>query len=480
MRWSVIAAILIIGLGIRYAYLDERTMDYTAFLSRWYDTIADNGGFSALKDKFADYNYPYLYLIAVLTYLHIPSLVGIKAISIVFDLVLAFFAYRIVGLRTARFSVRAAALGVVFLLPSVIANSAWWGQADGIYSAFALGGIYFLLRARRDVISSRASRIDSLWACVFFGIALGFKLQAVFVFPVLLWLLLRRRLPWYALLAIPAVYLALDIPALAVGADWKTVLSVYLDQTDSYKKLTLGAANLYQLLPISGDVTWLAYAGIATAAGLIAAFLAWSLWKRPPVTPASILVVATASAVVVPFLLPAMHDRYFYTAEVLSVVMAFYLPLRFILIPLLVQAAAIGVYHSSLSGDQGQGFGGGGRGGPGSGGTGSGSGRPGGMGSGGGAPSGTPGGGGPSGGNGGRPGGGGGGAPSGGPGGGGSGGYTSGRGDAMLSAYAACMAAAAVGLLYAVVDTLRRAWPSGAHRFSRPVIATTRSGRRSR
>ena len=49
-----------------------------------------------------------------------------------------------------------------------------------------------------------------------------------------------------------------------------------------------------------------------------------------------------------------MHDRYFYTAEILSVVLAFYLPLRFVLIPILIQAAAIGVYHASLTGDQGQ------------------------------------------------------------------------------------------------------------------------------
>ncbi|MGV9711294.1 hypothetical protein ACWDTI_11590 [Gordonia sp. NPDC003424] len=448
IRWLVLAAMVVAAIAVRAHFLHFETMDYQAFLSRWYATL-DTQGFGAFRERFADYNYPYLYLIWVLTALNIPALVGIKALSIVFDLVLGFFAYRIVALRTDRFWLRALAFGIVVFLPSVIANSAYWGQADAIYSAFALGGIYFLLRAQRDRLVP-----NSVWACVFFGVAIAFKLQAIFVFPVLLWLLLRRRLPWYSLLAIPLVYLLLDLPAVLAGASWSTALSVYLDQTDSYKQLTLGAANLYQLIPIEGDATWLAHLGIAAAAAVILAFLAWSVWRKPAVTPTSILVVATASSMIVPFLLPAMHDRYFYTAEILTVVMAFYLPLRFVLIPILVQAAAIGVYHSSLSGDQGQGFGGpgaGGRaaGGPGAGGQGAGpAGTPGGTGFGGESRHGGP----PA------QAGGGGGRPAGGghPGGGSSGGYTSGRGDTALTIYASMMGLAVLGIVYAVVDTFRR------------------------
>lgn len=453
----MLATIVVVALGVRWYFLDRQTMDYEAFLSRWYDTL-DTQGFGAFREKFADYNYPYLYLIWLLTVLKVPSLIGIKALSVAFDFVLAFFAYRIVALRTDRFWLRAFAFGLVVLLPSVIANSAYWGQADAIYSALALGGVYFLLRAqvggpRRGEPGHRVFAWNSVIACVFFGLSLGFKLQAVFVFPLLAWLLVRRRLPWCALLAIPAVYLLLDIPAVLAGASWSTALSVYLDQTDSYKQLTLGAANLYQLIPISGDATWLAHLGIGLAGAVIAAFLGWSAWKRPAVTPASILVVATATAVIVPFLLPNMHDRYFYLAEVLSVVAAFYLPLWFVAVPVLIQASAIGVYHSSLAGDQGHGFGGGmggsrgapgatGRGGPAGGWSGHGpAGGPGGHD----APPGAVGGAGAH------------GAGGHGAGGSGTGGYSSGRGDSALTVYASFMAAAALGVVYAVVDTLRRA-----------------------
>ncbi|MCH5642810.1 hypothetical protein [Gordonia sp. ABSL49_1] len=441
IRWTVIGAVVVIALGVRIRFLDVETLDYRAFLSRWYDTL-DSQGFSAFASRFADYNYPYLYLIYGLTVAGISPLVGIKAVSIVFDFVLALFAYRIVGLRTDRFWLRALAFGVVALLPSVIANSAYWGQADAIYSALALGGVYFLLRAQMKGITHSAYVGNSVWACVFFGLSLSFKLQAVFVLPVLAWLLIRRRIPWYTLLAIPAVFVALVMPAVLAGAPWSEALSVYLDQTDSYKQLTLGAANLYQLIPIAGDATWLAHLGIALAATVILAFLAWSVWKRPAVTPTSILVVTTASAVIVPFLLPAMHDRYFYTAEVLTVVAAFYLPLWFVLVPILVQASAIGVYHSSLTGDQGQMMGGPGRG-SGTAPDGNGPGRgPGGFGGGGGNAGGGRGGG---------PGSGGGPGPRG-----GSDGYTSGRGDGALAVYASMMGLAVLGVVSAVLSVFRR------------------------
>ena len=71
-------------------------------------------------------------------------------------------------------------------------NSAAWGQCDSIYAAFCLGSLYFLLRGR------------TWWACVFFGLALSFKLQAIFFLPALLIVLVVNRQRLLALLAVPA------------------------------------------------------------------------------------------------------------------------------------------------------------------------------------------------------------------------------------------------------------------------------------
>ncbi|MGU3291971.1 glycosyltransferase 87 family protein [Williamsia sp. M5A3_1d] len=413
VRAGVIVVIAAAAVGLRLVFLDHRSLDFTAFLDRWYTHIADNGGFAAFSESFADYNYPYLYLIAILTYLHIPALVGIKGISIAFDVLLAFFAYRIVGLRYASFWPRALVFGLVLFLPTVVANSSYWGQADSIYSAFAVGGVYFLLRRR------------AWWACVFIGLALAFKLQAVFLLPVVAFLVVRRFIPWRSLVAIPAVMLAFDIPPLLVGAPIGDVLGVYVHQTGSYKQLTLGAPNLYQWITLGGNVTWVAYAGIGVVCLLTAAAMVFALRRKPTLDDTAILLAVTTTAVVVPFLLPAMHERYFYLAEVLTVIVAFYLPMRYWIIPALVQIASFGGYYDSLTGDQ-AGGGGGGR--PGGGprpGAEMGAGRP--------------------------PGGGGmGGSRSGGD------GYTSGQGDMSLQIYAGVMAMAVLTLVATTVAHLRR------------------------
>ena len=440
IRIGVLVVIAAAALGLRLMFLDNRSLDFTAFLDRWYDHIRDDGGFSAFKESFADYNYPYLYLIAILTYLHIPALIGIKGISIAFDFVLAAFAYRIVGIRCRAFWVRALAFGLILFLPTVVANSSYWGQADGIYSAFAVGGVYFLLRRRPWL------------ACIFIGLALSFKLQAIFLIPVVAFLVLRRHIPWRSLLAIPAVMLVLDIPPLLVGAPISEVLSVYVSQTGSYKQLTLGAPNLYQWISLGGNVSWIAYAGIGVVCVLTVAALLYALRRKPVLDDTMILLAVTTSALVVPFFLPAMHERYFYMAEVLTVIVAFYLPMRYWIIPLLVQIASFGGYLDSLTGDQAGGGGGRGFGGA----PGQGGGRP------------TGGQGGP-----GMPRGGQGGVGQGGVGQGGGGmggsrgnssGYTSGQGDTSLQVYAGIMALAVLSLASTTLLYFRRAREVIRHR----------------
>ncbi|MDX6314702.1 MAG: hypothetical protein QOF44_4166, partial [Streptomyces sp.] len=305
------------------------------------------------------------------TYLPVPALVGVKAISIAFDLLLAFFVHRIVAQRYGRHSWQPiAAAAVVLFLPTVATNSGWWAQADSIYSSLAVGGFYFVVRRR------------PWWACVFFGLAVSVKLQAIFIFPLLLVLALCRWLPWRSLLAIPAVYLALDAPALLVGASPSDLLTIYARQTDSYQSLTLGAPNIYQFVTATDGSGTLRKAGIVLTALVLLALTAWVVlrrtgqkplrigWRRPELTQNRLVLLAAASVIVVPYLLPSMHERYFYLADVFSVLAAFHLPRRLWYVPVLVQTASFGAYWQYLStqGDMGSGGAFSGGGGPGAGG----------------------------------------------------------------------------------------------------------------
>jgi Gpi18-like mannosyltransferase len=61
------------------------------------------------------------------------------------------------------------------------------------------------------------------------------------------------------------------------------------------------------------------------------------------------VLLATMFVVLAPFFLPSMHERYFYLADVLSVVVAFHHPRRLWPVPLLVQFASAFSYVPFLS-----------------------------------------------------------------------------------------------------------------------------------
>jgi Gpi18-like mannosyltransferase len=173
LAYSAIGVLFVLALVLRVSLFHVETSDYTVFVSQWYDFIQSHGGFAALKYNFSNYNVPYLYLLALTTYLPISKLIAIKTLSVVFDGVLGLFTYLILSLRYKHsYAAIAGALVVVFA-PTIFINSAAWGQCDAIYTAFCLGSLYFLLKER------------PAWACVFFALALSFKLQAIFLFAYL-------------------------------------------------------------------------------------------------------------------------------------------------------------------------------------------------------------------------------------------------------------------------------------------------------
>jgi len=78
---SIICAVI-----IRLICVPNRSSDYTSFLAPWYDFIANNGGFSALKHGFADYTPPYLYWIVFAATLlsGLPKIFSIKLFDFIF------------------------------------------------------------------------------------------------------------------------------------------------------------------------------------------------------------------------------------------------------------------------------------------------------------------------------------------------------------------------------------------------------------
>lgn len=295
------------ALAVRFVFYPYPSADYVNYLSPWFDQLQQAGGFAAIGEPIGDYMVSYIYILAALTYLPVSSLVSIKAVSTLADIALAVYGM-LLAARVTRSEVRARAVyaGLLFL-PTILLNSSAWGQCDSIYTAGLLAFLYYALE-------------DRPWrAMIAYSIAFIFKLQAVFLAPFILLMWLKRRVRFQHLLTVPAIYIAVILPAFFAGRPFKNLLEIYTGQTKTYTDLSLGAPNLYAWIG-EETIPWLTVVGIA-AAGLLSLFTV--LWvNRKCGSPSEVLLLKLAFlfVVLVPYLLPRMHERYFYPADAFSVI----------------------------------------------------------------------------------------------------------------------------------------------------------------
>src|SRR5437660_4954842 len=319
-KYGLIFCILFLALWLRKSLLPWVSVDMTTFYLPWYNFILSHGGFYALKFNFADLNVPYLYLIVIATHLPFSAITNLKLISIAFDIVLAGFTFLIVREKYGQTLVPFLAACAMLFLPSIFINSSFWGETDSGYVSLSLGAIYFLSSKRY------------FWSFVFWGLAISVKLQAIFVFPVLLIVLLSGEVPLLYFLLIPAVYLILLIPALIAGRGFTDLLFIYVPQSNVYHCLTMNAPNVYQWLrPGCYSNQQVKQGGIILTVALVLLVSLLVMHSRKKLTPVRIIRLAFLFSLLLPFLLPVIHERYFYLADVLSIVYAFYVPRRFYL-----------------------------------------------------------------------------------------------------------------------------------------------------
>ena len=334
---ELLGALLPVGLAffLRAMLLDYQSADYQIFLSQWAQSFRDNGGFSAVKLPIGNYNAPYLYFLAAISYLPIPDLYLIKLFSILFDVVLAWGGFRLVrhfcpgdGNRPLL------CFCLLLLLPTVVTNGAFWGQCDALYGALVLHALSSTLEGRPYT------------SLILLGVAFSCKLQTVFVLPLWGALVLLRRVPPRALLCFPGAYAATCVPALLLGKPLGDILGVYVGQTqEGAGALNYNSPSFYAFFPYGAQLNegfWAA-AGIALALLLVLAVLLALLACRRRVSDLALLTAGAVLAVGVPFLLPYMHDRYLYPADVLTLAWAFVLPRR-APVPVLVQLSSLSAY----------------------------------------------------------------------------------------------------------------------------------------
>lgn len=332
--YYLLAACCVTGLLIRVFCFGFVSGDLQNFIIPWYEYIRFMDGFPALGHSFSDYTPPYLYLLTVGYYLGVPALLSAKLIATAGDLVLATVSWLIICEITKNRTAACLAFCLVFLTPTVIVNGSLWGQSDCLYTACILIFLYFIIRERFTA------------ATIFFGLALAIKLQAIFLAPLFLFLMIKKRYPLYLVLIIPCVYLITGVPALIAGRSLPDLLMIYRSQAGEYPALSWNAPSVYASFP--PDLYAVLVVPATLFALISAVILVFILAGGPrPLLPVTYVSVSFLIVLIVPFVLPAMHERYFFLADVLSVLYGCCYPKRFY-IPVLMVAISFFSYMPFL------------------------------------------------------------------------------------------------------------------------------------
>ncbi len=213
---------------------------------------------------------------------------------------------------------RICSFSAVLLWPTVILNGAFWGQCDSIYTSLALLGIYCALSDKpvRSMI------------CI--TLSFSFKLQAVFIMPVYAVLLIKGKIKWKHVAVFPLTYIAAVLPAVMLGRPFFDTVGLYFGQMDSIGTgLNYNSPSVFSFWdhkPAPADPALITNIGIILAFLFMFAVILVCFIYRQSLSLKSIVLSAALLSTGIPFLLPRMHDRYFFPVDILTLCLAFTIP----------------------------------------------------------------------------------------------------------------------------------------------------------
>jgi len=292
---------------VRGALFYHEWGDFSHFLQPWVERYRTMTFWEGLGTRVGNYNPPYMYILNIIARIGVSELILIKLVSVFFDFLIAFFVMKIVSLKTESVNMRLLAFILTLAIPTMILNSSMWAQCDSIYSAFAVGSLYFGLTKRSKL------------AYVFMGLAFSFKMQAVFMMPMLLVFIFMKRISIKDCYLFFAVYIATLLPAVIAGMSFGAVISTYFNQAGTYSELNMNIANIWRL---AGNVPYENFlvVGLCIAALAVLGLIYFTYVNRERlVSNVNFIRLAYLFVIIMPFLLPKMHDRYYFLADVMSV-----------------------------------------------------------------------------------------------------------------------------------------------------------------
>lgn len=314
-RWIFLILSLLLLFTVIWVYQmswDYRAEDVDTFLIPWYNHILENGKIAVFSEPFSNYNPPYLYLLSITTLLNqiVNQVFAIKLLSMFIVFLLSCSLYHIFRSIKADVPRAIVAAGAIFAVPTVVLNAVCLSQCDALWAAPCV------------MVVAAAIRRSPVSMLIWCGVAVAVKLQAIFIAPFALGALLSMRpKPWH--FSIPLLsYVALLLPALAAGWPISDLATIYFRQTEVFESaMSLAAPNIWLGLSyfqiLKPDI-WIPAAKIITI--MFGIFIVVRIMKSEKSIENTIL-LSLLSALATPYLLPSMHERYFFLADILAFIL---------------------------------------------------------------------------------------------------------------------------------------------------------------
>jgi Gpi18-like mannosyltransferase len=322
---------------IRILLLDNKSFDYVNYLSPWVKSLNNTLFKDFLLMNVGDYNFSYLYILFGISKINLSSLYLIKIVSIIFDVILSFTVVKIISLFKDKNKWQNLVFVLVFGLPTVILNSSSWGQCDVIYTTLALVGLLMFLKNKPS------------WSMFFLGLSLSFKLQSIFILPIIIFLIFEKKIKIKNILFYILGFLIPSIPPLIAGRGLINTFNIYFTQVYSQNGLTWNAPSLWSVLAL--PFRQFNFVAILITAIVLAALFYSYLLNKEKLNNINILNLVFLLSLIVPYFLPKMHERYFYMAEIFSIIYFIFNPKKWYF-PFIIQICNLsnylGLYGSQI------------------------------------------------------------------------------------------------------------------------------------
>lgn len=318
----ILLAATLLGLYARFAVRRFQSLDYISYVEPWYLQQREAGGLLGLGVQIGEYNMLWQTLTAFMSYFPVKTIYGVKFLTSLFDVlqavVLGLLAFSLCGGdRKAKNFYFAVACSIAWCSPLVVFDSAAWAQCDAMYSACILAALGML-----------CCKDKPLPAMIFLGLAFSFKLQSIFILPFFLLVYFAlRKFSVLTFAAVPATMVVVALPNLLQGRKIIDIFNVYAYQVGIYPSFTVNYPAIWGLFgnafsegAIKNESGY-DFQSVATVTALVALGILFCVlckntrWR----TPQGMIFLAFMSVYTCVLLLPGMHERYSYVAEMLAI-----------------------------------------------------------------------------------------------------------------------------------------------------------------